>query len=185
MKKNLMIYIGLILLILTLIIYINNFHNPKYKYEQIDGLLAFDKDNIEVNIKHSTNVFVGKIISQNDTYELDFGLPITSYTVEVVSNMKGKLKKGSQIDIFKEGGKLKSEKTIMFHENDGYLTIGAYYILLGNKQADDTDEIYKGSVFLNGAEDNIELDASYIDDLPKSEVFMRYITPILEEKYDL
>jgi len=83
----------------------------------------FSDDNTLVGASH--NVFVGKVIAV-DGQEENYGIPGTKYTVEVIENIKGTLKK--EVAVLQDGG---YKDGVLYAIEDGGepLKIGSTYVL--------------------------------------------------------
>ncbi|HHY72372.1 MAG TPA: hypothetical protein GX497_03935 [Bacillus bacterium] len=132
----------------------------------IRGSFVYDVNNKNEAVGISDYVFVGKVVSNNGTIYKDVvtmedengkpkevGTPYTSYTIEVVDNIKGKLKKDSPIDVLKHGGVTQDNKAVFVFENDELPEANKFYIFLGYAQKD-------GSILISGPNSNILLNTS-------------------------
>jgi len=124
-------------------------------------------------------VFAAKVISQDGVRYLDVttvrtedgvkqvGSPYTQYTVEVIDNIKGKLKKNQPFPVLKEGGLAMDGASVYLFEGDQLPVAGAYYILLGNAQPD-------GSIILSGPNTTVTLDAGSKQEIVSSDAYKQY-----------
>lgn len=126
MKKKLFVTGLMILIILSLCSCTSKMSkNEEYdllqskeiKVNTIRATFVYDATDLKEVIGYADNVFVGKIqdyIKTNNTSTS--GIPQTSYKVEVLENIKGKLK--TNIEIIKGGGLDKDRKSKSIYEND-------------------------------------------------------------------
>lgn len=102
-------------------------------------------DNPEEIVSWGDYVFVAKVESElrteyTDIYENDngsiTGKPYTVYSITVIDNIKGKLKKNVEIEFFKHGGVNYDGKSISLLDGDKLLECGKYYILVAAAESD-------------------------------------------------
>ncbi|MCG8539768.1 MAG: hypothetical protein MJA82_07480 [Clostridia bacterium] len=77
--------------------------------------------------------------------------PYTEYSVTVIDNIKGNLKKDVPIPMQKTGGLSKDESMYLLYENDELPEVGEHYILVAHAQPD-------GSLLISGPNSSIVLD---------------------------
>lgn len=77
--------------------------------------------------------------------------PYTEYSVTVIDNIKGSLKKDVPIPMQKTGGLSKDESMYLLYENDELPEVGEHYILVAHAQPD-------GSLLISGPNSSIVLD---------------------------
>jgi hypothetical protein len=160
------------------------------------GSFVIDVNNKKETVGLSDYVFVGKVVSNKGTIYKDIvtmedengkpkdvGSPYTNYTIEVIDNIKGKLRKNSPFEILKQGGVTQDNKAIYVFENDTLPEEGKYYIFLGYAQKD-------GSILISGPNSNTLLNASDKQDIVSSAVYKAYkdafqnqITKVQRERY--
>ena len=119
--------------------------------EYLDASYAIDVSDKKTMVGFSDYVFVGKVVSKNDTeYK---AVPYTIYTIKVLDNLKGTLDMDKDIQIFKSGGISKDGSKYIIYEGDQLPEEGAYYIFFSCTQPD-------GSLVVSGANSNLFLAAS-------------------------
>lgn len=99
-----------------------------YEVIEIQGDFAMDVTQREEVVGNSENVFVAKVIEQVGSYSPREGMAQTRFKVEVIKNIKGKLKKGQTINqnagfVEKDG-----EKYLVKYENQELLEPGKLYL---------------------------------------------------------
>ncbi len=77
--------------------------------------------------------------------------PYTEYSVTVIDNIKGSLKKDVPIPMQKTGGLSKDESMYLLYENDELPEVGEHYILVAHAQPG-------GSLLISGPNSSIVLD---------------------------
>lgn len=104
-----------------------------------------DVDNPEEIVGWGDYVFVAKVEAELRTEYTNLrenengnvtGMPFTVYSITVIDNLKGKLKKNEPIEFFKHGGVNYDGKSISLLEGDQLLEAGKYYILVGAAESD-------------------------------------------------
>ena len=102
-----------------------------------------------------------KSITQNKT-------PYTEVSVEVVSNIKGVLKEGETIKMYKMGGITPNGKALSLFENDSLPENDKYYIFIAYGQDD-------GALVTSGGFSSIELEKDFSPEkIDESELVSKY-----------
>ena len=121
-------------------------------------------------------VFVAKVESELRTeytniYESEDGTitgkPYTVYSITVIDNLKGKLKKNTEIEFFKHGGVNYDGQSISLLEGDQLLECGKYYILIAAAESD--GRLGQGMPY-----SAIELDAEDKQDIVSNEEYKNF-----------
>lgn len=141
-----------------------------------DASFMVDVNNPEEIVGWGDYVFVAKIEAELRTeytniYESEDGTitgkPYTVYSITVIDNLKGKLKKNQGIEFFKHGGVNYDGKSISLLEGDQLLECGKYYILVAAAESDGR----LGQGMPNAA---IELDAEDKQDIVSNEEYKNF-----------
>lgn len=147
MKKNLMLLVFAIpVLILSLFVTgcDNNF-SKDVPIDYINGDYVIDTENPREVIGLGDYVFVAQINKEIGTdyrnvKELDngkkIGIPYTIYSITVIDNLKGKIKKNKPIEFEKLGGIDIDKNSISLPEGDIMLEEGEYYIIIASSEPD-------------------------------------------------
>ncbi|MDR0488886.1 MAG: hypothetical protein LBG99_05740 [Propionibacteriaceae bacterium] len=136
-------------------------------------------------------VFAGRVISNNKTIYEDViemeteeggtrlvGSPYTEYTIEVVDNIKGKLKKNKPITMLKDGGVSMDLDAVFLYEADELPEPGRYYIFIGFAQSD-------GALLISGPGSNLLLTAKNKQEIVSSDEYKAYKKAVQNEvKFD-
>lgn len=110
-----------------------------------DGSFMVNVDNPEEIVGWGDYVFVAKVEAELRTEYTNLrenedgtitGKPYTVYSITVIDNLKGKLKKNEPIEFFKHGGVNYDGKSISLLEGDQLLEVGKYYILVAAAETD-------------------------------------------------
>ena len=146
---------------------------------RIEASFAIDTSDKKQTIGDSDYVFVAKVINETKTIYKDpiqietengtkeVSSPYTVYSIEVVDNIKGNLKKNTSFEIEKEGGLSEDGNIVCLYEDDELLKQDTYYILLGYAQPD-------GSILVSGPNSSIMLNVDSKSDIQKSSEFKDY-----------
>ena len=127
---------------------------------ELQACFVYDTNNIQEAVGISDYVFVGKVLSCDGTEYRDVvtvqdengnpksvGTPYTTYTVEVIKNMKGELVTSQPIQLTKEGGVSENQDKVVVFENDELPKTDNVYIFLAYAQRD-------GSLLVSGPNSN-------------------------------
>ena len=137
--------------------------NPKNEVSPLRATFAIDVNNVNEVVGDADNVFVGyveklegteykhpvTVETENGTKEVSS--PYTNYSITVIDNIKGNLKKNEPIPIQKSGGISEDQDVYFLYEGDSLPVEGKYYIFNTYNQPD-------GSILVSGPNSNIELD---------------------------
>lgn len=103
------------------------------------------------------------------------GSPYTYYSVTVIDNLKGELKKNEPIELCKKGGVSYDGKSISLIEGDSFLEAGKYYIIFASAEKD-------GRLGQGGMPNTaVELDISDADELESCDKFIEYKSIVQNE----
>lgn len=143
------------------------------------GSYSIDVENINEIAGDADYLFVAKINSEVGTIykntvsiETAFGYkevsdPYTKYSIEVIDNLKGNLKKNTAFEILKKGGITEDQKSIVLYEHDQLLEVGKYHIIAGYAQPD-------GSILVSGPNSSIILPAFSKAEIVSSSEYKKY-----------
>lgn len=155
--KKLVALLVAILIITTITACSNNYSNETSKTYDSFTLstkvpVVYDDGSFMVNIKNPKEivgwgdyVFVAKVEDELRTEYTNLrksedgtitGKPYTVYSITVIDNLKGNLKKNKPIEFLKYGGVNYDGKSISLLEGDRLLKSGKYYILVAASETD-------------------------------------------------
>lgn len=141
-----------------------------------DGSFMVNVDNPEEIVGWGDYVFVAKVEAELRTEYTNLrenengtitGKPYTVYSITVIDNLKGKLKKNEPIEFFKHGGVNYDGKSISLLEGDQLLEVGKYYILVAAAEAD-------GRLGQGMPHSAIELDATSKQEVVSNEEYKNF-----------
>lgn len=150
--------------------------NKNIPIEHISGCYSFDVDNLNAVVGEADYVFVAYIDNETKTvykYPMSIGLkevstPYTEYSITVIDNIKGKLKKSNKIEIQKMGGLTKDGNSYVLGEDDKLPTVGSYQIISAYAQTD-------GSLLIgSGPNSCVLLEYDNKNDILSSEEYKKY-----------
>lgn len=167
--------------------------------EEIHGTFVCDPSNMNELVGLVDYVFVGKVLSNNGPQYKDFltsengsgepieiGIPHTSYTVQVISNIKGQLKTDEPIEVMKFGGVSQDQTAVWLFEGDLLPEENQTYVFLTMGQPD-------GSLLISGPNSNVPFDTAepYSDGLKENsllynayaDAYEHEIIPIERERF--
>ena len=110
-----------------------------------DGSFLVNVDNPEEIVGWGDYVFVAKVEAELRTEYTNLrenedgsivAKPYTVYSITVIDNLKGNLKKNEPIEFFKHGGVNYDGESISLLEGDQLLEAGKYYILIAAAETD-------------------------------------------------
>ncbi len=129
------------------------------------GSFVINVDNRSELTGDADYVFVGKVISMNDTIykdpvagedergkPIELASPYTNYTVNVLKNIKGELVTDKDIPIQKSGGIAEDQSQYFLYEKDQLPVEGNVYIFYSYAQPD-------GSLLVSGPNSNRKIDS--------------------------
>jgi len=131
-------------------------------------------------------VFAAKVISRDGVIYRDVttvrtengvkqvGEPYTQYTVEVIDNIKGTLKKNQPMPILKEGGVAMDGASVYLFEGDQLPKADSYFIFLGLAQPD-------GSITISGPNTTVTLNATSKHAIVSSDAYKQYAQAMRNE----
>jgi len=143
------------------------------------GSFSIDVENINEIVGDADYIFVAKINSEMETIyknpvsiETESGSkevsdPYTKYSITVIDNIKGKLKKDTEFEILKKGGITRDQKSVVLYERDQLLEVGKYHIIAGYAQPD-------GSLLVSGPNSSIILSATSKEEIVSSSEYKKY-----------
>jgi len=139
-----------------------------------------------INIKNSMEVvgfgdyvFVARIDEEiknvhSSAEDLDPGIPMTTYSITVIDNLKGKIKKNTPVELSKIGGISSSSNMVTLLEGDTMLEEDKYYILVAAGNHD-------GSIVQAAATGAVKLDVTSEEEIVSSQAYKDYEKYIEEE----
>lgn len=157
---------------------------------------VYDVDDMQQAVGIADYVFVGEVIScdgieYRDVVTMEDGMgnmkevgsPYTTYTVNVVENLKGNLVTEEPISITKQGGVSQDQDAVYVFEDDELPVAGNTYIFLGYAQED-------GSILISGPNSNILYTNISTYSVDKNSEYQEYktaveneIVPVERERY--
>lgn len=184
MRKNLNFLISVILIcIVALGVYIATKPNKDLPINYISGDYVIDMKNPKEVVGLGDYVFVAQVNEEIKTVHRNIkeigtkkiGMPYTIYTITVIDNLKGKIKKNTPIEFEKFGGVNIDNKSISLSEGDVMLEEGEYYIIVASSEPD-------GRLAQGGPTAVIKLDVNSKDDIKSSQEYKDYVKYCKEEK---
>lgn len=154
--------------------------------KRMHGTFVIDPNNVNEVVGNADFIFVAYINKEKETVyknpvqmetengSKEVSTPYTNYSITVIDNIKGNLKKNNEIMIQKHGG-LNKEKTEYFvFENDELLSVDKYYIISAYAQPD-------GSLLIAGPNSNLKLDYANKSDIMSSSEYKKYKDAVKNE----
>lgn len=155
---------------------------------RLHAAFDFDIDNIHAVVGDADNVFVGYVNKLESTeykfpvtVETDNGTkevssPYTNYSITVINNMKGKLKKDEIIPMQKSGGQSKEDENVyVLYEDDFLPEEEKYYIFTSYNQPD-------GSILISGPHSNVEINAESKSEIVSATEYKDYEKAVQHEE---
>jgi hypothetical protein len=99
--------------------------DAKVKY--VDASYAFDVSDPRELALFADNIFIGRVDTEIGTFN-DGRMPNTHYRVEVLENVKGRLK--GRVRVNQDGGFNEDENTVILMQGDQLLKAGDTYLLV-------------------------------------------------------
>lgn len=141
------------------------------------GVSSIDDHDLKQIVGDADYVFVAKVNDEIETLyknkvtiedgTKEIGDPYTKYSVTVIDNIKGKLKKNNKFDLLQVGGISEDKKSIVVFEDDKLFQVGKYNIMAAYAQPD-------GSLLVGGPNSSKELTETSIDKIASSETYLAY-----------
>lgn len=149
--------------------------NEDLPINYIHGSTVIDMNNPKEVVGFGDYVFVAKINEEIETVQRNVkvhnfkrtGMPYTIYSITVIDNLKGKIKKNTPILFEKFGGINIDNKSISLHEGDELLEEGKYYIIIAGGQPD-------GKLSQVGSTGSIKLDIESKNEIISSQKYKDY-----------
>lgn len=147
--------------------------DSEIKVAPLHASFSIDVNNINAVVGDADNVFVGyveklegtdykfPVTVETETGTKEVSSPYTNYSVTVIDNIKGTLKKNEPIPIQKSGGISEDQDLYLLYEDDSLPVEGKYYIFNTYNQED-------GSILVSGPNSNIEVNVEDLASGPKS-----------------
>jgi hypothetical protein len=158
----------------------NSVSNKKTTISRLNASYSINTNDLTEIVGDADYVFVAYVNKELNTiykHQADIndeGLPYTNYSITVIDNIKGNLKKNTEIDIQKAGGLSKDGTTYFLYENDELLKEGKYYIISAYAQTD-------GLLLISGPNSSLMLKYNDKDKIFSSDECILYI--IFEPNY--
>lgn len=107
---------------------------PDFSMRYTEASSAFDVSNDRVLAGWADNVFSGKVTAKlgQETVSETSDYPLTLWSVEVISNIKGNLT--GTVTVAQQGGYLKDSNTLMLMEDDTLLAPGQEYLFVSRSR---------------------------------------------------
>ncbi len=154
---------------------------------KIEAAFVYDVNNITEAVGISDFVFAAKVVSNDGTKYKDtvvmediygkpkeVGTPYTSYTLDVLENIKGSLTTEPSIEVIKHGGIVKTKDSVILFENDMLPKEGKVYIFSGYAQKD-------GSILISGPNSNVLVNIEAKESIISTESYQRYANAVENE----
>lgn len=153
--------------------------NKELSIQYLSGMNVINIENPKEVVGYGDYVFVARIDEEiknvhRSVEERDNGIPMTTYSITVIDNLKGKIKKNTPIKFSKIGGISSSSNMLTLLEGDTMLEEGKYYILVAAGSHD-------GSIIQAAATAAIKLDVTSKEEIVSSQAYKDYKKYIKEE----
>lgn len=146
----------------------------------LSGSFSIDVHDINQIVGDADYVFVAKVNEEIETLYKDkvsietdkgtkeIGDPYTKYSITVINNIKGNLKKSTSIEILKAGGIAEDKQSIVLYEEDELLQVGKYHIIAAYAQPD-------GSLLVSGPNSSLVLSETSEDKIISTKEYNKYL----------
>lgn len=153
--------------------------NKELSIQYVSGMNVINIENPKEVVGYGDYVFVARIDEEiknvhSSAEDLDPGIPMTTYSITVVDNLKGKVKKNTPIEFSKIGGISSSSNMVTLLEGDIILEEDQYYILVAAGNDD-------GSMIQAAATGAVKLDVTSEEEIVSSQAYKDYEKYIEEE----
>lgn len=180
MNKNTKIVIIIIMLCMSL--FATQFLMKSQKelpIQYVSGMNVINIKNPKEVVGFGDYVFVARIDEEiknvhSSAEDLDPGIPMTTYSITVIDNLKGKIKKNTPVELSKIGGISSSSNMVTLLEGDTMLEEDKYYILVAAGNDD-------GSIVQAAATGAVKLDVTSEEEIVSSQAYKDYEKYIEEE----
>src|SRR5690554_5555489 len=124
------------------------FNKSDLPINKLSGSFSIDVHDLNQIVGDADYVFVAIVNQEVETLyrdtvtiETEYGAkevgdPYTKYSITVIDNIKGGIKKDNEFDILKAGGISEDKKSLVLFQYDELLQVGTYYIIAAYAQAD-------------------------------------------------
>lgn len=119
--------------------------------EPLHAVYAIDMADEQAVVKQADYVFVAKVKTRGEVEYDEENFPSTVYQVDILHNLKGKLKREEKI--IKSGGISREGDKLMLFEHDRLPQKEKLYLFIAYKQTD-------GGVIVSGANSTLAIEAS-------------------------
>jgi hypothetical protein len=166
---------------------VNNFSKSDLPVTNLSGSFSIDVHDLSQVVGDADYVFVAKVNDEIETIYKDtvtietkdgdkeVSDPYTKYSITVIDNIKGKLKKNKEFDILKAGGISEDKKSIILYEDDELFKEDNYYIMSAYAQPD-------GSLLVSGPNSSLALANTSKAEIVSSEDYKKYKKAFGNEK---
>ena len=180
MNKNTKIVIIIIMLCMSL--FATQFLMKSQKelpIQYVSGMNVINIKNPKEVVGFGDYVFVARVDEEiknvhSSAEDLDPGIPMTTYSITVIDNLKGKIKKNTPVELSKIGGISSSSNMVTLLEGDTMLEEDKYYILVAAGNHD-------GSIVQAAATGAVKLDVTSEEEIVSSQAYKDYEKYIEEE----
>lgn len=180
MNKNRKIVVIILILCISLFV-IEFLMNPQKEVpiQYVSGMNVINIENPKEVVGFGDYVFIARIDEEiknvhNSNEDLDPGIPMTTYSITVLDNLKGRLKKNYPIKFSKIGGISSSSNMVTLLEGDVMLEEDQYYILVAAGNDD-------GSMVQAAATGAVKLDVTSEEEIVSLQAYKDYEKYIEEE----
>lgn len=147
--------------------------------QYVSGMNVINIKNPKEVVGFGDYVFVARIDEEiknvhSSAEDLDPGIPMTTYSITVIDNLKGKIKKNTPVELNKIGGISSSSNMVTLLEGDTMLEEDKYYILVAAGNDD-------GSIVQAAATGAVKLDVTSKEEIMSSQAYKDYKKYIKEE----
>lgn len=138
---------------------------------------AFDVTDPRRCVGFATDVFVAKVVEQQETVYPYKDMPHSKYLVSVSDVLKGSLIPGQSLTIFKDGGLSENRYYMYLAEGDVLPEVGKTYMFLGVR-ADGNPPPLDGVMTISSGNMLIELEDNNLQDLQNSDTYRLYVEAV-------
>lgn len=179
MKKILIVLLSLTTMILGACSNENGLSQSELPVTTLTGSFSIDVHDLNQVVGDADYVFVAKVNDEVETLYKDtvtietkdgtkeVSDPYTNYSITVIDNIKGKLKKNNEFDILKAGGISEDKKSIVLYQDDALFKVGKYHIMSAYAQPD-------GSLLVSGPNSSLFLNETNKEQIVSLEEYKKY-----------
>lgn len=163
-----------------------NFSKNDLPISFLTGSYSIDVNDLSQVVGDADYVFVAEVREEVETIyknavmiETADGVkeisdPYTEYSIVIIDNIKGSLKKNEEFKILKHGGISNDNNSIVLYEDDSLLETNKCYIISAYAQPD-------GSLLISGPNSSLILEETSLSEIISSEKYKEYKNALKNE----